>query len=171
MTMISILSCGCPDQALGIPFEVVSASEKDPNYQAFICENHRLDLRHLYGSPDEQLRDKSCVLCKNGWTCSSVDVDTNIHFGITGAPCDPYSTQRCKRFSNGAVAAHSDYSTLMIDVIRFYRKYEPKTGIVEQVEGFNMATSSDDKTTPLQRQGCLEGGGGRWGLSLAGLLT
>ena len=160
MTMISILSCGCPDQALGIPFEVVSASEKDSNYQAFICENHRLDLRHLYGSLDEQLRDKPCVLCKNAGACSSVDGDTNIHFGITGAPCDPYSTQRCKRFSNGAVAAHSDYSTLMTDVIRFYRKYEPKTGIVEQVEGFDMATSSDDKTTPLQRQGCLEGGGG-----------
>lgn len=135
---------------------MVSASEKNPQYQEYICANHRLDIRHLFGSLDDQLKDKTCVFCEgsDSKSCSSVDGDSNINFGITGAPCDPYSTQRCKRFSHGAVASHSDYGTLMVDVIRFYHKYEPKTGIVEQVEGFGMATSTCDPTTPLERWGC-----------------
>ncbi len=118
-------------------------------------KNHRLDLRHAYACLEDQLADNGCLLhpgC-NGSSCNSVDSDSNIHFGIAGAPCDPYSTQRSKRYHDGSVANHPDFHVLNDSMISFWKKYEPKTGIVEQVVGFSKATSVNDPVTPLQRQG------------------
>ena len=81
-----------------------------------------------------------------------MDGDKTIHFGICGAPCDPFSRQRSKRFHDGSVKDHSDYGVLMTETINFYKKYEPHAGIVEQVFGFKMACSSSDRETPMNKR-------------------
>ena len=125
-------------------------------------QNHRLDLRHVYTSLELQLNDKGCILHSRSHgdcdSCDSCDGDKNIHFGIAGAPCDPYSTQRSKRYSSGSVCSHSDFGVLNTSMLEFWQKYEPKTGIIEQVEGFNRPTSTKDPVTPMQRQGFAKNG-------------
>ena len=118
-------------------------------------KNHRLDLRHAYASLEDQIADKGCLLHRDcsSRRCNSVDDDSNIHFAIAGAPCDPYSTQRSKRYHDGSVANHPDFEVLNNSMLSFWKKYEPKTGIVEQVSGFDKATSVNDPVTPRQRQG------------------
>ena len=78
-----------------------------------------------------------------------------VSLGVTGSPCNPFSTFRTKRFADGSVSAHSMTDTTMASVIRFYQKFEPRAGITEQVKGFGMRTSSEDKTTPLNLSLCL----------------
>ena len=144
-----------PRQALRIPFEVTSVSERNEHFREFILMNHRLDLRHAYGSIECQLKDEECLLHPGSSvaSCNAKDGDPDIHFGIAGAPCDPYSTQRSKRFSDGSVASHPDFGVLNKSMLDWWKKFEPKTGIVEQVEGFNRPTSTKDPVTPMQRQG------------------
>ena len=141
---------------------MTSVSEKNDSFREFILLNHRLDLRHAYCSIEDQLGDKNCTLhpgC-NRSSCNAVDSDPDIHFGISGAPCDPYSTQRTKRFADGSVASHPDFGVLNSSMLSFWKKFEPKTGIVEQVEGFDKATSFKDPTTPMQRPGATASGRG-----------
>ena len=78
-----------------------------------------------------------------------------VSLGVTGSPCNPFSTFRTKRFADGSVSAHSMTDTTMASVIRFYQKFEPRAGNTEQVKGFGMRTSSEDKTTPLNLSLCL----------------
>ena len=42
-------------------------------------------------------------------------------------------------------------------VVNFYRKFEPRAGVSEQVMGFLMRTSSDDPITPYSRLGRVTG--------------
>jgi site-specific DNA-cytosine methylase len=75
----------------------------------------------------------------------------DIHLAVTGSPCNPYSTMRTKRFHDGGVASHSMDGTTMTCVIEFYQQFEPKTGVTEQVAGFDKRTSTSDPITPYQR--------------------
>ena len=78
-----------------------------------------------------------------------------VSLGVTGSPCNPFSTFRTKRFADGSVSAHAMTDTTMASVIQFYQKFEPRAGITEQVKGFGMRTSSEDKTSPLNLFLCL----------------
>ena len=70
---------------------------------------------------------------------------------VTGTPCDPFSVQRAKRFADGQVKHHEDYSLTMESAVNMYLKYEPHVGVVEQVKGFIMPLASGDNATPYDR--------------------
>ena len=148
-------------KALGIPFAIVGAAEKNPQYQKIIEANNTSSLRHLWGTLESMMDSQrhcggqggrpgqpgSC-LRHPGESCA---IPSSISLGVTGSPCNPYSRQRNKRFRDGDVASHSMHQTTVRDVIDFYKQYKPHAGITEQVQGFNMATSSSDKETPMQK--------------------
>lgn len=74
-----------------------------------------------------------------------------ISLGITGSPCNPFSTARTKRFADGSVVEHSMTQTTMASVVGFYKKFEPRAGITEQVKGFGMKVSSTISQTPMEQ--------------------
>lgn len=73
-----------------------------------------------------------------------------VDVGVTGSPCNPFSTQRTKRFQNGDVASHRFFDTTMDSIIRFYAVVEPKFGVTEQVAGFDQPFSTSNTDTPLR---------------------
>ena len=147
LTLDSGLSTlNCPE-ALGIPFVLLGAAEKKPQYQSVIQTNN-LNLKHLWGTLEHMVCQRPCILHPQENSCS-VGRDTSL--GVTGSPCNPYSTQRCKRFQDGDVAAHTMHNTTIRDVVSYYQVFQPHAGITEQVKGFGMATSSQDSESPLQK--------------------
>lgn len=74
----------------------------------------------------------------------------DVDIGITGSPCNPFSTQRCKRWAEGNVANHVSFQTTMTHVVDFYKYVQPKLGVTEQVSGFDQPLSATDRRTPLQ---------------------
>ena len=74
---------------------------------------------------------------------------------VSGSPCPPFSTQRPKRFSDGAVKAHAQFDLTMEQVIALYALYEPEKAVLEQVWGFCMPFCSGSDETPKSRQGSI----------------
>ena len=129
-------------------------------YRKMILSNHGPSVNHMYESLEQMLADGPCDLHVGSATASACNgctqsdknpADPDVHIGVTGSPCNPYSTQRCKRFADDSVASHSMTTTTMDSVIAFYKKFEPKVGVTEQVKGFDMRESSSDPTTPCSK--------------------
>ena len=99
-----------------------------------------------------QPSQSQCTLHPAGLCSRSLTESDDIALGVTGSPCNPYSTQRNKRFSDGSIAGHSMTDTTMESVVSFYQLYEPHCSITEQVAGFGMRTSHSDATTPLDKR-------------------
>ena len=89
----------------------------------------------------------SCV----GSLSQAVANGQGVSLGVTGSPCNPFSTARTKRFADGSVAGHSMTQTTMGSVLDFYQRFEPRAGITEQVKGFGMRVSSTNSETPLEQ--------------------
>lgn len=135
----------------------MGAAEKDVRFQEVILENNKKRLSHLYPSIEAMLADEPCILAHDGTQhgqqckcCAGISPS----LAMTGSPCNPYSTQRAKRFLDGSVANHPLATVTMTGVVEFYLKFEPKLGIMEQVKGFMKRTSHTDMETPCDRQGC-----------------
>lgn len=141
-------------QALRIPFKCLGASEKNPAYREVIMSNNHDVIHHLFGSLEDMLDSSStCSISIHGGLPCGRDLKVkDIDLGVTGSPCNPYSTKRAKRFENGNVAHHCMNDTTQSSVLRFYETFEPKVGVTEQVQGFGMPVSTSSPTTPLQLQ-------------------
>ena len=138
-------------QALGIPFQALGAAELCPDYRQVILKNNERHVRHLYYSLEDMLAEKPCSLHPAVRGCCPCAANQSISLGVTGSPCNPYSTRRCKRFSDESIKNHAMTNTTMCSVIDFYKKWEPRAGITEQVKGFGMRMSSSDPTTPCEK--------------------
>lgn len=101
-------------------------------------------------------RRQACVLHGSDGPCgnTSCQLPDEVNLGVTGSPCNPFSTLRTKRFVDGA-ACHSMHNTTAQGVIRFYTLFEPHVGITEQVKGFDMASNPHDTQTPLEKLLCI----------------
>ena len=113
--------------------------------------------RHIFKSLQDQVRGAPCELheadpgvrsCDSGSACG-VEVD----FLTTGAPCDPFSIQRTKRYHCGNVAEHCDFETCMKGVLEMFEKHNPVVGIMEQVWGFALPTHEGARETWKDRSG------------------
>ena len=58
---------------------------------------------------------------------------------------------RPTRFHKGSVQEHHAYMTTFQGAVSFMKRFEPKTAIMEQVEGFDQRFSSDEPETPKTR--------------------
>jgi len=122
---------------MGVQFTVLSLSEAEPAYRSIIQANHGSVIQQMFTDVSQQVSDYA------GQTSPDV--------GVTGSPCNPFSSQRAKRWVEGDVACHKDFQTTMTSVIQFYANVEPKLGITEQVSGFNQPFSQNNRQTPLQQ--------------------
>lgn len=71
-----------------------------------------------------------------------------------GTPCDPFSEQRNKRYSDGSVASHPLFDVTFKDAVDMLTSHHsPNCSILEQVLGFSQPISRTDDTSPMQRPG------------------
>lgn len=139
-------------QALRMPFEMVSASEMNPKYRELCLENFSEHFNHFYPTVEEQVKCNTVgLLCKDSVSsllgpCKPHESQIDLLF--SGSPCNPFSAQRAKRFTEGDVKSHQEFSVTMQDVVASYQLYEPRIGVFEQVMGFTQPFSADDPTTP-----------------------
>ena len=149
-------------QALGLDFVVISASEVVEPYRDYCQENFPGRFLHFYPSIEKQLAGgTTCSICKHKLLANMVGPcvpetdlreNTSVQLMVSGSPCDPFSTQRAKRFHSGSVVHHSLVDITLSDVISLYKKYEPEKGVLEQVWGFTLRFSEADPRTPKDRR-------------------
>lgn len=142
-------------------FHVISASEVVEAYRDYCQENFPGRFLHFYPSIESQLAGgNTCSICQHRLLAnfvgpcvpeSDLRENTSVQLMVSGSPCDPFSTQRAKRFRSGSVVQHSQVDITLSDVISLYRKYEPEKGILEQVWGFTLRFSEADPRTPKDR--------------------
>lgn len=101
-----------------------------------ILANHKVEV--LVDDVNKQIHN---------WDSNMLSPDV----GVTGSPCNPFSSQRAKRYQDGDVARHCSYETTMTSVVNFYQKVEPKLGVTEQVAGFDKPFVAGTTKTPLQQ--------------------
>ena len=94
----------------------------------------------------EQLRGRPCLSHPHG-SCSIANVD----YLVFGTPCNPFSTQRPKRFADGSVKSHQLAHHTFQEALDMLQAFEPPTATMEQTEGFGMREDSSTDTTPLER--------------------
>lgn len=165
---------GCCCEELGLSFRCLSASDPSPAAQAFLQANFSRDIMHIYQSMEEQMHSV------DGVTQGAL----TPHLAVWGTPCDPFSRQNAKkRFCCGATA-HSKFDTTFLELKEWLQIHNPGTGVMEQVQGFDMPTSPGNPTSPLAAllgYGCgtcekvfskqfqfisfTRGRSGRWGLA------
>lgn len=147
-----LLVLGCllhqPWQLLGIKVSKLSASDIKRQSYDMIKEN--MDVTHWAWS----LADQTMGSCKEHYpdSCDQGESRGDYDVAVCGTPCQPFSMQRTKRTLPGSVKNHGKFSTTMDDLVTWLEHYQPKTAVAEQVEGLGVAESTDEKTTPLQRQ-------------------
>lgn len=142
-------------QELGIPFTCVGMAEKNADFQEFLRLNFQPS--HLHATIADQTQDAPCLLHPYGETCecsSECGSQGSPDLACLGTPCPPFSRARPKRFCDGSVKGHSDYSTTFAGAVAFLTKYEPRVCIVEQVDGFGNPFSASDSECPKDRQVC-----------------
>ncbi|CAE7624265.1 unnamed protein product [Symbiodinium sp. CCMP2592] len=146
-------------KALGIKFSVVSASDTDADYRAFVMENFPNEIQHMFCSIEDQISVAAerpskcpCLACL-GNTEEAVygATDETVDLMVCGSPCDPYSVQRHKRHCNGNVESHSLFNTTMRDMVRMFELYSPVVAITEQVPGFLLPFHKATTETPYDR--------------------
>lgn len=147
-------------QALGMEYSIISASEMCAEYRQFCEVNHPGRIKHFFKSIEDQVaRGATCATCSGSFMQSDIiDCDPlsdmagqDVDLMVTGSPCDPFSTQRAKRFADGGVQTHFQFDVTMKVVIDLYATYQPTRGIFEQVEGFCKPFVSGGVETPKDR--------------------
>lgn len=142
-------------------FTIISASETSSMLREFCYMNFPGRFQHFYDSIESQLAGNGhCSMCSQNVLANlcgpcrpkaELARNTSVQLMVTGSPCDPFSTQRCKRFSAGNVKEHSAFDITMEKVVKLYAEHEPEKGILEQVWGFTLPFSPEDSETPKDR--------------------
>ena len=125
-------------QVLGLPYVLQSVSESEASYRSMVRSNHGKKLRKIFETVEDQLRYHRSM--------PGAQVTDLL---VTGSPCNPFSTQRCKRYQTGDVLEHSKFSLTESIVTGLYQTLCPKIGVTEQVEGFERPFSTGNSDTPL----------------------
>ena len=146
-------------QALDLPYEILSASDTNAAFRQFFEANHAPDtFKHVFTSVEDQIEGRGCTKCTTSASttatgrCHPTNGKTPMLF-MAGSPCDPFSTQRCKRFQTGQVMQHSLAGVTMNTVTSLFARFEPRVGILEQVQGFVMPLTAGATETPCDRPG------------------
>ena len=144
-------------QELGIPCTMMSVSELNISYREFLHENHGDLIEHMYTSFQDQVDEACCLLHPKSQSCKGCgSAGRFADVAILGTPCPPFSTQRCKRYSQGSVKNHHDFNLTFKTTYDLLLQHNPRVVVFEQVEGFDLPFACDDPTTPKTRLGCAD---------------
>lgn len=91
--------------------------------------------------------------CKEHPNLEACAVAGECSVAVLGTPCNPFSTQRQKRFHPESVMAHSLTEHTFVETIQFLETFNPISAVMEQTDGFTKPFEKGSKTTPLDRPG------------------
>ncbi|CAE7837858.1 unnamed protein product [Symbiodinium sp. CCMP2592] len=131
---------------LDIPFLSMGCSEPNKHFRDFVLANY--STLHFHATMEDQLAGAPCLLHGREEACAVDACD----YLVLGTPCNPFSTQRLKRFCDGSIKGHALSQCTFASAISMLKRFEPPTATMEQTEGFMMRESSASHVTPLQRQ-------------------
>lgn len=124
----------------------------------FISQNFP-ELTHFYTDLESQCDDRAKCTLHDRTASSGLHScfdESRSHggfdLGFVGTPCQPFSRQRAKRSQCGSVKNHKAYSTTFEHLLAWLKTREPKVAVVEQVTGLQVAESTTERTTPLDRR-------------------
>ena len=106
---------------------------------------------HVFTTMEEQTAQSACLLHScSAAGCQSAQVCPDL--AVTGTPCHPYSKQRAKRFLPNSVTGHDEFKVTFSSLLDWYRTFEPRCVVAEQVMGFDMVEHSGSTVTPYERR-------------------
>ena len=76
-----------------------------------------------------------------------------IDYLFMGTPCNPFSPQRVKRYSNSSVKDHQLYKATFKEAFDMLLTFRPKSATMEQSLGFGLPEEAGGEVTPLRRLG------------------
>ena len=135
----------CLRQELGIPYLCRSTSEPVAHYRNFHCLNHRNNIQHAHQTLQDQLEGKPCCLHPTSESCV---IAGNPDILVIGAPCNPFSVMRPKRFQPNSVVDHEQFSLTHDGVIDVLRRFTPASAIMETTDGFCKPIAKGQQETP-----------------------
>ncbi|CAE7750691.1 unnamed protein product [Symbiodinium sp. CCMP2456] len=144
LRLLSACSGSCAEavafKELGIPFVCVGTSEINEDFRKFQLANTP-QIQHQHMSLGDQLEGKSCALHPQSQCCC---VAPSPECLVLGAPCNPFSVMRAKRFHENSVMQHRQTGLSFDGALDLLKKFRPVTMIVETTDGF---LAPFDKTT------------------------
>ena len=137
---------------------MLSASDPNQRCLEFVTENYPDSFpTHWFDTLEAQCKKgpaKACLrhpFAADG--CDPCPVGRgNVDFAISGSPCHPFSMQRGNRFED--IVGHHEYDTTMSSLLDWALFFEPKSWVMEQVQGFDKPFKKDDPdptNTPYRR--------------------
>ena len=141
-------------QGLGLKFCCHSTSEPQQWFREFQKENVATSIsspiRHYHKTLQEQMKGSKCQHpdCKGFQNCK---IPKHPQLACLGSPCNPFSVLGAKRFVEGHIKGHRDYSVTFKDALDWVEEFIPVTLVMEQVEGFDRPEAANAQKTPMQR--------------------
>ena len=133
-------------QELGIPFVCEGTSEINEDFRTFQLANTP-GIRHQHMSLADQLEGKSCALHPESPCCC---VTQSPECLVVGAPCNPFSVMRPKRFHENSVMQHRQTALSFGGVLDLLKKFGPVTMIVETTDGFLSPFDKNTEDSPYK---------------------
>lgn len=146
--MLESTLCTSSDEALQIPYVIMSASDMNLKCKDFATANLTAPPTHWFKTLQKQLLNQGCVNHVMSRTCQAAGSEPDL--GVVGSPCHPFSTQRAGRYAKDSVELHAEFKVTMRDVIQFIQIHTPKVLLSEQVAGFDKPIEKGSSHTPYQ---------------------
>ena len=101
----------------------------------------------------DQLEGKPCLLheCSAASGVSSCAVSRQCDLMVFGTPCQPYSTQRQKRWNEDSVMNHDLAARTFTDAYDLLAYFQPVSAVMEQTQGFDLPLYKGASETPMTR--------------------
>ena len=131
-------------QELQIPHVCISTSEIDEEYRLYHRANNP-GIHHQHKSMDDQLKGRPCALHPEASCCC---ISPSPELLVVGAPCNPFSAMRAKRFHENSVMAHQQTRLTFEGVFSLMKTFNPVTMTVETTDGFHLPLEKGSTRTP-----------------------
>ena len=138
-------------QLFNVPAHFVFQSENRPECLSFVASHFGGLADHVFIDADDFGKQEECrgrCMMHDFNECSLDNMgELEIDVLFASFSCNPYTTIRTSRRSGTKEHKEAHHQELFLKV---WERVRPKAVVMEQVFGYAMAESTQDKTTPLQ---------------------
>ena len=109
------------------------------------------NLTHFFDSLEGQIDGAGCYI-HPGLDAVDCNYEMGPELFVLGTPCQPFSKQRTKRHHPNSVVEHPRYDVTFTDTVNWLQHFEPKSGCMENVLGFDCAedwSAAPEKDSPM----------------------
>jgi site-specific DNA-cytosine methylase len=119
--------------ALSVPYEELFGSDPKSSAIQFRARYGQPAAHHYLDIWDGVRGEGMCS--QHGTRCAAPALSSNHDIVVVGFPCQPYSTQRAKRFAKDSVRNHP-LSSVAEGALHHVARWRPKLALIENVPGW-----------------------------------